>query len=50
LMIRKLSVTESQNIAQFFGTSSRKNCRTDLQKSVGRVAPIVGDVLMHQAP
>src|SRR6266851_3346508 len=27
-MMRKLSVTESQSIAQFFGTSSRRKCRT----------------------
>src|SRR5215470_4378929 len=34
LMTRKLSVTESQKAAQFFGTSWRKKCRTDPQKSL----------------
>src|SRR5262245_59486649 len=34
LMTRKLSVTESQKTAQFFGTSSRRKCRTDRQKSL----------------
>jgi len=34
LMMRKLSVTESQKTAQFFGTSSRRKCRTDRQKSL----------------
>ena len=34
LMMRKLSVTESQRIAQFFGTSSRRKCRTARQKSL----------------
>jgi len=34
LMTRKLSVTESQKAAQFFGTSWRKKCRTDRQKSL----------------
>ena len=33
-MMRKLSVTESQSIAQFFGTSSRRKCRTARQKSL----------------
>jgi len=28
-MTRKLSVTESQKTAQFFGTSVRRKCRTD---------------------
>jgi hypothetical protein len=34
LMTRKLSVTESQKTAQFFGTSSRRKCRTDRQNSL----------------
>jgi hypothetical protein len=34
LMTRKLSVTESQKTAQFFGTSTRRKCRTDRQKSL----------------
>ncbi len=34
LMTRKLSVTESQKTAQFFGTSVRRKCRTDRQKSL----------------
>src|SRR5262249_51170722 len=34
LMMRKLSVTESQKTAQFFGTSSRRKRRTELQKSL----------------
>ena len=34
LMTRKLSVTESQKMAQFFGTSTRRKCRTDRQKSL----------------
>ena len=34
LITRKLSVTESQKTAQFFGTSSRRKCRTDWQKSL----------------
>ena len=34
LMTRKLSVTESQKTAQFFGTSMRRKCRTDRQKSL----------------
>jgi tripartite-type tricarboxylate transporter receptor subunit TctC len=34
LMTRKLSVTESQKTAQFFGTSSRRKRRTDRQKSL----------------
>jgi hypothetical protein len=34
LMTRKLSVTESQKMAQFFGTSSRRKRRTELQKSL----------------
>ena len=34
LMMRKLSVTELQRIAQFFGTSSRRKCRTARQKSL----------------
>ena len=34
LMMRKLSVTKSQRIAQFFGTSSRRKCRTARQKSL----------------
>jgi len=34
LMTRKLSLTESQKTAQFFGTSSRRKRRTELQKSL----------------
>jgi hypothetical protein len=34
LMTRKLSVTESQKTAQFFGTSTHRKCRTDRQKSL----------------
>ena len=34
LMTRKLSVTESQKMAQFFGTSLRRKFRTDRQKSL----------------
>src|SRR5205823_4414379 len=34
LMTRKLSVTESQKTAQFFGTSSRRKCSTDWQNSL----------------
>ena len=34
LMTRKLSVTELQKTAQFFGTSTRRKCRTDRQKSL----------------
>ena len=34
LMTRKLSVTESQKTAQFFGTSSRRKCRTERQNSL----------------
>ena len=33
LMTRKLSVTELQKTAQFFGTSTRRKCRPDRQKS-----------------
>ena len=49
--MRKLSVTESQSIAQFFGTSSRRKCRTvSAEVVVGRVAAVVGHVSMHQSP
>jgi len=34
LMTRKLSLTESQKTAQFFGTSSRRKRRTESQKSL----------------
>jgi hypothetical protein len=50
LITRKLSVTESQKVAQFFGTSSRRKWSNGITEVVvGRVAPIVCHVFMHQA-
>src|SRR5436309_14251729 len=50
-IMRKLSVSESQKTAQFFGTSWRRKCRTDRQEVIaGRMGAVVGHVSMHQSP
>jgi hypothetical protein len=48
LMTRKLSVSESQRMAQFLGASSSRNFRTGTAEViVGGVAAVVGHVLVH---
>ena len=50
-MMRKLSVTESQNSAQFRGTLSRRKLKRRIGEfGASRVAFVVRDVLVHHAP